>query len=175
MARVWVLVRLDRHPAGWFECGKVLVGWIANLLVQVGADWDGKTVASGLEQHGGGRGQGYAGSEWPPAHPTQRGLALHATFAPRLSLQSLPADFVTTMEEYVKDAPRVIDPSDPNSYGKVAGGKAPADMRSSSIARQGGVTSGALAGEWERGRGFRHGRGRAGGSNSNAASLLRCC
>lgn len=29
-----------------FECGKVLVGWIANLLVQVGADWDSKPVAS---------------------------------------------------------------------------------------------------------------------------------
>ena len=68
---------------------------------------------------------------------------------PDLHVQSLPGDFITTMEEYVKDAPRVIDPSDPNSVGKAAAGKAPADMRSSSIARQGGVTSGALAGEWE--------------------------
>ena len=78
-----------------------------------------------------------------------------------LSLQSLPADFLTTMEEYVKDAPRVLDASasDPGpAEAKGGPGGAPkplAEVRSSSIIKQSGVTSTAIAGGLGRGQGAR--------------------
>ena len=71
-------------------------------------------------------------------------LTLHA---PRcMWLQALPADFQTTLEEYVRDMPKTLDPA-----GSVSGRKAGAQhqgaaVRSSTIARQGGTTSSAIAG-----------------------------
>ncbi|GAX76674.1 hypothetical protein CEUSTIGMA_g4120.t1 [Chlamydomonas eustigma] len=61
------------------------------------------------------------------------------------TLQALPTDFVTTLEEYVKEAPKVIDPTAPGSGRKGQG--PPANTRTSTVARQGGITSDAISGE----------------------------
>lgn len=101
-----------------------------------------------------------------------------------MPLQSLPSDFLTTMEEYVRDAPKTLDPSasgrrpgaTPASAGATGGATAaaaapPAATRSSTLARQGGTTSSALAGvclTWEQGvrwtgRSVQQGKGRKAG------------
>jgi len=60
-------------------------------------------------------------------------------------LQSLPTDFLTTMEEYVRDAPRSINTAKAGPTGAGAN-TLPSVNRTSSMARQGGTTSGAITG-----------------------------
>jgi len=57
--------------------------------------------------------------------------------------QALPPDFLGTMEEYVRDAPRGGPKAGPT------GGQStlPAASRPSTVAKQGGTTSGAITGE----------------------------
>uniref|UniRef100_A0A7S0S7P1 ENTH domain-containing protein n=1 Tax=Chlamydomonas leiostraca TaxID=1034604 RepID=A0A7S0S7P1_9CHLO len=78
------------------------------------------------------------------------------------TVQSLPADFLTTMEEYVRDAPKALEPSVSGRRNPAAAGGTgasaghtggspgpaapPAATRTSTIARVGGTTSAAIAG-----------------------------
>eukprot|EP00967_Tisochrysis_lutea_P125632 scaffold211408_cov21-Tisochrysis_lutea.AAC.1 len=69
-----------------------------------------------------------------------------APFPPDPPPQSLPTDFLTTMEEYVRDAPRSINTAKAGPTGAGAN-TLPSVNRTSSMARQGGTTSGAITGE----------------------------
>lgn len=59
-----------------------------------------------------------------------------------MHVQSLPGDFLTTMEEYVRDVPKTMDAS--NVGRKGGSGPPPAMVRASSHAARGGTTSSAL-------------------------------
>eukprot|EP00798_Chlamydomonas_sp_ICE-L_P007979 gene7979-1196_t len=57
-------------------------------------------------------------------------------------LQALPPDFLTTLEDYVKEAPKSVDPSAPASTGGGARVVAPVALNTTaSMARAGGATS----------------------------------
>mmetsp|Transcript_14533 Transcript_14533/g.31622 ORF Transcript_14533/g.31622 Transcript_14533/m.31622 type:complete len:742 (+) Transcript_14533:174-2399(+) len=62
------------------------------------------------------------------------------------TLQSLPPDFLTTLEEYVKDAPKAVDPNNPGAANRKSAAPPPALTTSATFARQGGTTSTAIGG-----------------------------
>ena len=80
---------------------------------------------------------------------TRSQLIIPQSPPPPPSPQSLPSDFLTTLEEYVKDAPRSVDPGAPTQPRRPGGAAdiPPSAMRSSTVMRQGGTTSAVITGQ----------------------------